>query len=151
MEEARQLFEDAARAARRLEVVRAELDAVDEVWRRGGEWLGIGASPAGRSDPTAARAVARLNRRRTLEDERAELERVVAEAVALVEGVGALLGQGYADALRLRYVEGKTWAEVAELLGTCERTPFVRTRTAFDLIDSLGPQRVRRAQGIAVA
>ena len=150
MEEARQLFEDAARAARRLEVVRAELEAVDEAWRRG-EWLGTGASRVGRSDPTAARAVARLNRRQTLEDERAELERVVAEAVALVDGVGALLGQGYADALRLRYVEGKTWAQVAEVLGTSERTPFNRARVAFDTIDGLGAARVRRAQGIAAA
>lgn len=145
------MFEDAARAARRLPTVVAELEGLDAAWRYSGEWLGGGSSHAGCCDPTAARAGYRMRRTKALEDERAELERVVSEAVALVEGVGALLGQGYADALRLRYVEGKTWAEVAEVLGTSERTPFNRARTAFDLIDSLGPQRVRRAQGIAAA
>lgn len=146
--EARELFEDAARAARRLPTVVAELDAMDAAWWRG-EWLGTGASRANHSDPTAARAGYRMRRTKALESEREELEQVVAEAAALVDGVGALLGQSHADALRYRYLESRTWAEVAELLGVCEKTAYSKTRVAFDTIDGLGPAKVKQAQGVA--
>lgn len=128
----------------------AELEAMDESWRRG-EWLGSGASWGGHSDPTASRASYRMSRSQTLEEERRELEEDVAEARALIDGIGKLLGAGYADALRSRFLEAMTWAQTAEQLGVCERTAYTKAQTALDLIDSLGPRRVQEARGMATA
>jgi len=148
--DARQTFEEAARAARRLTAVTAELDAIDETWRRG-EWLGVGSSWCGHSDPTATSASWRMGRAESLGTESAELGRIVEEARALVIGVGELLGAGYADALRYHYLENRPWAEVAALVGVSERTAYNRARVAFDTIDGLGGARVRQAQGMAEA
>lgn len=145
---ARETFESAAWAARRLPTVTAELEALDQSWRRG-EWLGSGRSWGGHSDPTASRAGYRMRRSQALESERRELEEDVAEARSLTDGIGELLGEGYADALRHRYLEGMPWAQVSELLGVCERTAYNRANTALDTIDALGPARVRQAQGMA--
>lgn len=148
--DARQTLEEAARAARRLPAVAAELGAMDEAWRRG-EWLGVGRSWCGHSDPTATSASWRMGRAESLGNERAELERIVEEARALVIGVGELLGAGYSDVLRYRYLESKPWAEAAALMGVSERTAYNRARVAFDTMDALGPARVKQAQGMAEA
>lgn len=147
---AKDVFMHARWAARRLATVTAELEAMNEGWRRG-EWLSIGSSWAAHSDPTASRASYRMSRSQTLEEERRELEEDVTEARALIDGIGKLLGAGYADALRSRFLEVMTWAQTAEQLGTCERTAYNRVSTALDLIDSLGPARVKQAQGMATA
>lgn len=148
---ARDTFEQAARAARRLPSVIAELGALDEAWRFSGEWLGVGSAQAGHSNPTAARAVARLNRRQTLEAEREELQEQVDEARALAHGIGELLGESHAAALRYRYLENRRWPETAALLGCCESTARNRVAAALDTIDGLGPHRVKQAQGMATA
>lgn len=147
---ARETFEQAAQAARRLAMVTAEQEALDAEWKRG-EWLGVGSSHAGHSDPTAARACYRALRRDELGEERAELEAVVIEAQELARGVRELLGGSYAYALLYRYLENRRWAEVAELLGVCEKTAYNRVSVALDTIDALGPQRTKQAQGMATA
>lgn len=73
----------------------------------------------------------------------------MAEARALVDGLALLLGRSYADALLYRYLENRRWAEVAELLGVCERTAYNRAGVALDTIDGLGPARVKQARGVA--
>lgn len=148
--DARRTFEDAARAARRLATVTAELEALDQSWRRG-EWLGSGASWGGHSDPTSTGASYRMDRSEELEMERDRLERDVEEAQSLARGVGELLGKSHALALRYRYLENRRWPEVGELLGCCESTARNRVAAAFDTIDGLGPHRVRAAQGMATA
>lgn len=146
--EARETFESAAWAARRLPTVTAEIEALDQSWRRG-EWLGSGRSWAGHSDPTSTGASYRMSRSQALESERRELEKVAAEARSLASGIGELLGDGYCSALKYRYLENRPWVQVADLLEVCERTAYNRVQTALDTIDALGPARVRQAQGMA--
>lgn len=145
---ARDTFEEAARASRRLPTVAAELAALDEAWSRG-EWAGPGIASGWHADPTAARAGYRAAARNRLEAERDELAEVVAEARALVDGLALLLGRSYADVLLYRYLENRRWAEVAELLGVCEKTAHNRAGVAMDTIDGLGHARVKQARGVA--
>lgn len=145
---ARDTFEQARWATRRLATVTAELESLDQSWRRG-EWLGSGRSWAGHSDPTSTGVSYRMSKSQALESERRELEEDVAEARSLTDGIGALLGEGYCSALKYRYLENRPWVQVAELLKVCERTAFNRVSVALDTIDALGPARVRQAQGMA--
>lgn len=145
---ARETFEAAAAAARRLPSIDAELAALGEGWRRG-DWMVAGTSAAGHSDPTGDAAAYHMRRTSTLEAERESLAAVVAEAQALARGVGELLGSGYRDALTLRYLENRQWREVAELLGVCVKTANNWTHTAIDAIDGLGRARVLEGRGVA--
>lgn len=144
---AKETFEDAARAARRLAVVVSELAAMDEAWHHG-EWLPCGSGGRYR-DPTAGRAEYRMARTDRLNAERAELAQIVAEARALTAGVAALLGSSYGDALTQRYIEGRPWQEVADKLGVSLSTARNRANAALDTIDSLGMARVMQGVGTA--
>lgn len=147
MQQAREVFESAAKAARRLTVVDAELDALSEAWRHG-DWLGI-ASKGTHGDPTANRAAHVMSRSKALEQEREALKATIEDARTLANGVGELLGKGYEAALTLRYLEGRPWKQVADVLGTCERTAYSRVSVALDTVDGLGAVRVRHAHGMA--
>lgn len=144
---ARELFEEAARATRRLAVVDAELAAIDDAWRSG-DWLQPSRS-CRRSDSTASRALYRMGRSKNLDTEKESLEQVINEAQGLADGIENLLGWSYAAALRCRYLEGMAWQDVADTLGVCERTAYSRASVAFDTIDSLGFANVREARGFA--
>lgn len=147
MQQAREVFESAAKAARRLTVVDAELNALSEAWRHG-DWLGIG-SKGTHGDPTASRAGYRMGRSAALESERESLRAVIADAQALARGVGELLGKGYEDALLYRYVENKPWQQVADALGVCLKTAYNRVSVACDTVDALGRARVMAGFGMA--
>lgn len=145
---ARETFEQAAAAARRLVSVTAELESMDESWRRG-EWL-VSASPyGGHSDPTASRAGYVMARGKALEAERVALNESLAEAQALVDGIGKLLGQSHADVLRYRCLECRQWSQVVNLLGVSESTARNRMNVSMNTIDALGPTRVKEARGMA--
>lgn len=144
---AREQFEEAARAARRLVTLETELNAMEQAWRRG-EWLGSGAK-GWHGNPTANRAEFRMCRSEALEQEREALKATIADAQALARGVGELLGKGYEDALLYRYVEDKPWQQVADALGVCLKTAFNRVNTALDTVDALGRARVRAGRGMA--
>lgn len=146
---AREQFEEAARAARRLVTLETELNAMEQAWRRG-EWLGSGAK-GWHGDPTAAQAWYRMRRSEALEREREALKSVIEDARTLANGVGELLGQGYCDALTLRYLCNKPWLQVAGLMGVCQKTAHNRVSAALDTIDGLGSARVREARGVATA
>lgn len=144
---ARELFEEAYRASRRLAVVDAELAAIDDAWRIG-DWMQP--TRSGRhSDSTATRAVYRMGRSKNLETERDGLLQVIAEAQELADGIEKLLGWSYAAALRCRYLEGMIWQDVADEIGMCESTARSRLNVSLDLIDGLGPANVRKARGVA--
>lgn len=144
---ARELFEEAARATRRLAVVDAELAAIDDAWRSG-DWLQPSRSGR-RSDSTASRAVYRMGRSKNLGIEKESLEQVIDEAQQLADGIEKLLGWSYAAALKCRYLEGMTWQDVADEIGMCESTARSRLNVSLDLIDGLGPANVREARGVA--
>lgn len=144
---AREQFEEAARAARKLPAVESELAALGESWRRG-EWLGSGAK-GWHGDPTANRAEYRMRRSKALDAERESLRAVIEDAQALARGVGELLGKGYEDALLYRYVENKPWQQVADALGVCLKTAHNRVNTALDTVDALGRVRVLAGRGMA--
>lgn len=147
MIDARELFEEARRAARRIPAIRAELDAINDTWRRC-DWPVVGCG-GGYNDPTAGTATHRMGATRRLESELATLTATVDEARALVSGVGALLGESYAAALTYRYMEARQWADVAVLLGVSDRTAYSRVTVALDTIDGLGRRRVLEGQGVA--
>lgn len=144
---ARDLFEEAARASRRLAVVDAELAAIDDAWRSG-DWMQPGRSGR-RSDSTASRALYRMGRLKNLEAEREVLVQVIGEARELADGIEELLGWSYAAALRYRYLEGMIWQDVADELCVCESTARSRVNVALDCIDGLGPAQVRQGRGFA--
>ena len=147
LQQAREVFEIAAKAARRLTVVDAELDAMGESWRRG-EWLGSGAK-GWHGDPTSGQAGYRMRRSKALEQEREALKATIEDARTLANGVGELLGKGYEDALLYRYVENKPWQQVADALGVCLKTAHNRANTALDTVDALGRARVLAGRGVA--
>ena len=147
---ARELFEDAARAVRRLSVVTAELDALEQAWRCG-DWLTIGVSRwSSHSDPTATRAGYRMGRTDALESELSALRSTVEEARALAEGIGELLGASYRDALALRYLENHQWQEVADQMGVSVSTARNRVSVGLDTVDAMGAPRVMQGQGVAM-
>ena len=84
-----------------------------------------------------------------LRAERAGLAEIVAEARELAEGIRQLLGDAYADALTMRYLEGRQWQAVADSLGVCLKTAYNRVSVALDTIDALGRANVVRAMGTA--
>ena len=144
---ARELFEEAYRASRRLSVVDAEIAAIDDAWRSG-DWMQP--SRSGRhSDSTSARALNRMGRVKNLETERDGLLQVIREAQELADGIEKLLGWSYAAALRYRYLDGMIWQDVADMLEVCESTARSRINVALDTIDGLGPANVREARGFA--
>ena len=140
---ARDLFEEAARASRRLTVVAA----IDDAWRSG-DWMHP--TRSGRhSDSTATRALYRMGRAKNLDMERETLLQVINEARELADGIEKLLGWSYAAALRCRYLEGMIWQDVADEIGMCESTARSRLNVSLDLIDGIGPANVREARGVA--
>ena len=147
MQQAREVFESAAKAARRLTVVDAELNALSEAWRHG-DWPCVG-SKGTHGDPTASRAWYRMGKSASLEQEREALKATIADAQALARGVGELLGKGYEDALLYRYVEDEPWQQVADALGVCLKTAHNRVSVACDTVDALGRARVLAGRGMA--
>lgn len=144
----RELFLSAMEANKRARVVRAELDALREAEVHGATF-GMAVSRGHYSDPTASNAVAVIRRAERLRNELDELDHVINQAASIVRGASQALGDKYARALQLRYLDGLLWADVAEKLGVSRETARTWTSVAFDWADSVGPVRACAGVGFA--
>lgn len=105
----------------------------------------------GHSDPTASAAVALDG-----ESERAEMlhlelcrsQDMVGYGLAMVGGIRKAMGDGYADAMEMRFLDGAeaaemrgrrlAWREIAEELGVSEATVLRRYEVVCDWMDDVG-------------
>lgn len=110
------------------------------------------------SDPTANRAIYAVDtlgdKLDALHAEERELETLIGETLAIIEGVRDGFGEKYADVLDAHYIDGETWAQIAE----CYESPHEGKETvskwtvrgwahvALDWIDSVGVSRLLRGE-----
>lgn len=129
--DAREWFDDVRRAAIALGPAEAELAALYGPGSPAG--VGVRSGSAGDGGMLAkAMSASRLR------DEVAELEHVVGAALKVVAGVRAGMGERYADALELRYIDAMPWDEVAERIGCKRRRAMELRDIACDWVDSVG-------------
>ena len=109
----------------------------------GGESHGGGGSaPVGgtTSDPTARKAMGRIEQDTRLSYEYRRLERDVGMALRVVEGARSALGSSYADTIDAYYLTDRrvTWEDVAELMGCSVRTCHRRCDVFCDWLEDVG-------------
>ena len=147
---ARELFESAASAQRRIDGRLAAIRAMREregVRAQGYEAVGRG---TGHGDPMRA-TDARIDAEAAARDELAALEAEVESARELCRGVRianpshALWG----DALELHYVELMTWDEAGRYVGATGEGMRRAAYAALDWIDAVGVARAREGMGQA--
>lgn len=139
----RDFFEGVRRAGARMEQVLDIIEAGGEAGRRG-----VG-KPAGISDPTAARALARIQRMADLEAELASIEAEMQEAREIIDGTGRALGGIYAEVLAAYYLRRLTWTQTASGLGIPKSTAILHRDTACEWIDSVGTAHAKAGTGAA--
>lgn len=107
--------------------------------RKGG---GAG-SGSGTSDPTASKALARIEQAERMTYERERLEECVGLALKVVEGARMAIGDKYADTIDAYYITGDkpTWADVAHEMGCSERTCYIRRDVFCDWMEDVGIDR----------
>lgn len=66
-------------------------------------------------------------------------------------GVSYLMGPTTASIVHMRYVKAMQWDEIARTVGLSPSRCRVRADAAMDLMDALGPGRVKDGDGCAVA
>lgn len=88
------------------------------------------------SSPVESELMARVRMLDKLRESRDAALQSIGDALVVLDGVRAALGDSYADSVELHYIECETWERVAAALGvsaiTCKRW---RTR-AFEWLDS---------------
>lgn len=115
----------------------------------GDDWRAPSVKGSGISDPTAARALARMKALEGLEAEQAELEAVADWGRRLISGIGRGLGIKYAQTLEGYYLGRLSWAEVARRLGVSKSTALLWRDTACEWADSVGHARAMEGTGTA--
>ena len=135
---ARETFEQAREAARRIEQLQFELELAEPPRRATG-----GPSAPGNGDPTARSAEWRVDALADKAREMEQLQALVGEALRVIEGVRSGLGERYAMVLERHYIDRAGWTEIADETGVTSRT-LVRWRdVACDWVDSVGHAHAR--------
>lgn len=109
-------------------------------------------------DPTASRAIYAVDeladKLDALRAEERELTDLIGESIVIIEAVKRGFGEKYADVLDAHYIDGETWAQIAE----CYESPHEGKETvskwtvrgwahvALDWIDSVGVSRLLRGE-----
>lgn len=109
----------------------------------GGETHGGGrasASGGTTGDPTARKAMGRMEQDARLSWEYRRLERDIGQALGVIDGARRALGDQYADTIDAYYLTDRrvTWADVAELMGCTVRTCYVRRDVFCDWLEDVG-------------
>ncbi|WP_251159163.1 hypothetical protein [Caniella muris] len=73
----------------------------------------------------------------------------VADADRAIWGAEGAVGPAAASILRLRYLDALTWRQVAAAVGMSPSRCRTRADAAMDLMDALGPGRVKDGDGDA--
>ena len=147
MESAFEYFEGIRRKCERVEALQFQIGECADGLRA--SCIEGAGGTGGASDPTERRALSLVERDRELSDELDQLSYDVGEALALIDGVGDILGARYAGVLEARYIDGLEWDEIVALTGKTRATVFRWHRVALDLIDGLGRAHVLDGRGIA--
>ena len=141
---ARDVFEAARRASRRIEELHFELE---EPISRASSGQGVRTSSVG--DPTARAAERQIERVPEILREIDACEKAISEALALIDGVRQAFETPWWRVLELHYIDGMSWPEVSEEM-CLSRATCVRWRdAAFDWIDFVGDAKARRGMGSA--
>jgi hypothetical protein len=144
--EAREYFETVRSECRKMEELQFQMaECADGI--RAASYEAGAASAVG--NPTERRALSDLERSSRLEAGMQELADDVAEALALISGVGQIMGERYAKVLEARYIDGMTWDDVALAADVSRRTAMRCRDTACDLIDALGRAHILQGMGFA--
>lgn len=109
----------------------------------GGESKGGGGAPSSggvTSDPTARRAMGRMEQDARLSWEYQRLERDIGVALRVVEGARRALGDPTAETIDAYYLTDRrvTWEGVAELMGCTVRTCYTRRDVFCDWLEDVG-------------
>ena len=103
---------------------------------------GGGAPPSGgvTSDPTARKAMGRMEQDARLSWEYQRLERDIGVAIRVVDGARFALGDPTADTIDAYYLTDRrvTWEDVAELMGCTVRTCHRRCDVFCDWLEDVG-------------
>lgn len=138
---AKQRFERTRDAIPRLDDVKALLMFDGEDWKPEGV-----RTHGETSDPTASRAIYNVDENaeklESLRREERELEQLIGESLAIIEGVREGFGEIYAILLDHRYIDGWTWARIYDEYGIKRPMGNYLLNIAFDWIDSVGVSRL---------
>lgn len=135
-------FTDVRRDVERLRDV---LSAIEE----GGDGLTVpngNGHSGGISDPTAAQALARGRRLRSLQFEASQLKASIANARVLIDGVRAMKGDLYGGCMERYYLELETVREIAEDLGVSKSTVHGYIMGGCSYIDRHGIAAVKSSR-----
>ena len=103
---------------------------------------GGGASASGGTtgDPTARKAMGRMEQDARLSWEYQRLERDIGQALGVIDGARRALGDQYAETVDAYYLTDRrvTWEDVAELMGCSVRTCHRRCDVFCDWLEDVG-------------
>lgn len=103
---------------------------------------GGGASASGGTtgDPTARKAMGRMEQDERLSWEYQRLERDIGQALGVIDGARRALGDQYADTIDAYYLTDRrvTWPNVAELMGCAVSTCYLRRDVFCDWLEDVG-------------
>lgn len=129
-----EFFTSLASERRRAEAAQAELEA--QRWHP--VTMTRAAKSGWRSDHTALDAIGGIKAegraariRREYDNQLTKADRYLTE----LREANPTNGSKWAEALRMRYVVGLRWAEIAERMGASERSVYLWHRTALDWLD----------------
>ena len=138
-------FEDARRAIKRMDEINLAIMYGLDDWKPEGV-----RSKSGTDDPTASKAIRDIDEVqptiRELMREREDCERVIGEALALIESVRVGLGERYAVVLDCLYIDGMTWRELRQAHDIPKSTGQQLRNVAFDWMDSVGISRLLKGE-----
>ena len=142
---AREVFGAARAAAARIEEIQFLLE---EGPGYGGE---SGPGPKNSvGDPTASRAMWRVEDLVDLEREMGSCQEAVGEALKLIDGVRRAFETPWWRVLELYYIDGMAWQDVAEVVGVDVRTCYRWRNSACDWMDFVGEANARMGRGRAL-
>lgn len=140
---ARELFEAAREASRDAERIRRQLDAMEQRALSLGGGMGERVSSTGEPDRMGGRVAALVDMEAALR-ERQEADYALLDLACAVlygtgshDGLWSLVGWR-ADAIAHHYLNGMTWAQVAELMGYSQRYLWDQVQMAMDVCDGYG-------------
>ena len=142
---AKERFEKTKKAVQRLEVVKNLIMYDCDDWK----------PPNARavtetSDPTASQAIYAVDelgdKLIALRQEERELETLIGESLAIIEGVRNGFGEIYATLLDHRYIDVWTWRCIHDEFGITRDKGRYLLDVAFDWIDSVGVSRLLRGE-----
>lgn len=71
------------------------------------------------------------------------------DVLHLLDGIAAALGGHYAECLKLHYIDGRDWREIAKGMGCTPRHARRMAGAACDWVDTVGWARACAGQGVA--